>query len=97
MTANSGWYHDRSQDAPAYKPGLYACLACSILNVVLVGVLDIAFYFQNKKADRGEISIEAHEVRHAVQNAGISDFPVHQANHTTPLQDDSQSNFRYTY
>jgi sugar phosphate permease len=51
----------RSQDAPTYMPGLYACLACCLLNILLVGVLDTAFYFHNQKADRGELSLEADE------------------------------------
>ncbi|KAF7324581.1 Pantothenate transporter liz1 [Mycena kentingensis (nom. inval.)] len=51
----------RSQDSPRYLPGLYACLACSLLNIVLVGVLSIAFSVENRKAARGEKELEAHE------------------------------------
>lgn len=49
----------RSQDAPFYKPGLYACLACAILNIVLVGVLSLSFKVLNGKADRGEKELES--------------------------------------
>ncbi|KAK3385038.1 major facilitator superfamily domain-containing protein [Podospora didyma] len=48
----------RSQDAPIYAPGLYACLASSILNVIIVGVLSVSFYFLNRAADRGEKELE---------------------------------------
>ena len=32
------------------------------MNIILVAILDTTFYFKNKKADRGEILIEADEV-----------------------------------
>ncbi|KAF2839395.1 MFS general substrate transporter [Patellaria atrata CBS 101060] len=51
----------RSQDAPGYKPGIYACIACGLLILVIVAVLDTKFYFDNKKADRGELKIEGSE------------------------------------
>ncbi|KAI0544343.1 major facilitator superfamily domain-containing protein [Xylaria curta] len=49
----------RSQDNPEYRPGLWACIAVSLLNIILVGVCSISFYFDNKKADRGEKELEA--------------------------------------
>lgn len=53
----------RTQDAATgYKPGMYACIACCLLNVLLVAICDTSFYFQNKKADRGETILESHEV-----------------------------------
>ncbi|KAI0850320.1 MFS general substrate transporter [Daldinia vernicosa] len=49
----------RSQDAATgYRPGLYACIACCLLSIVIVGLLDISYYFDNKKADRGEKHLE---------------------------------------
>jgi hypothetical protein len=48
----------RSQDSPSYHPGLWACIASQLLILVLVGLLDIKFYSDNKKADRGEKVIE---------------------------------------
>ena len=42
-------------------PGLYACMACCGLTICLVALLDTLFYFKNRAADRGEISIEADE------------------------------------
>ncbi|KAI1659477.1 MFS general substrate transporter [Daldinia decipiens] len=50
----------RSQDAPGgYRPGLYACIACCLLSIVIVGLLDISYYLDNKKADRGEKYLES--------------------------------------
>ncbi|KAI1421674.1 major facilitator superfamily domain-containing protein [Xylaria sp. FL1777] len=51
----------REQDRPEYKPGFWACLAVTLLNIVLVGILTISFYIDNKKADRGEKELEAEE------------------------------------
>ncbi|OIW26753.1 MFS general substrate transporter [Coniochaeta ligniaria NRRL 30616] len=48
----------RSQDSPNYKPGLYACLACAILNIILVGILTLNFRRLNAQADRGEKELE---------------------------------------
>lgn len=51
----------RSQDAPVYHPGLYACLASQVIILVVVGALSVKFYFSNRRADRGEIIIEGIE------------------------------------
>ncbi|SPO00345.1 related to putative tartrate transporter [Cephalotrichum gorgonifer] len=51
----------RSQDAPAYQPGLYACLACCLMIILCVIILDTTFFFLNKKADRGELILESAE------------------------------------
>ncbi|KAI0834763.1 major facilitator superfamily MFS-1 [Hypoxylon sp. FL0890] len=53
----------RSQDAATgYRPGLYACIACCLLCIIIVGVLDLSYYIDNKKADRGEKRLEtSHE------------------------------------
>ncbi|KAK5661727.1 hypothetical protein OQA88_9827 [Cercophora sp. LCS_1] len=51
----------RDQDKPGYKPGLYACIATSLFNLIIVTVLSISFYIENKKADRGEKELEADE------------------------------------
>ncbi|KAG6158798.1 hypothetical protein E4U48_002805 [Claviceps purpurea] len=49
----------REQDMlTGYKPGMWACIACALLVVVLVGVCDLEFARKNKKADRGEITLE---------------------------------------
>jgi len=48
----------RSQDAPDYHPGLYACLACCLLTLVLVAVQTLWSLRQNRRADRGEIELE---------------------------------------
>ncbi|KAI1108915.1 major facilitator superfamily domain-containing protein [Nemania sp. NC0429] len=49
----------RDQDKPGYKPGLWACIAVSLMNIVLVGILSISYYIDNKKADRGEKELES--------------------------------------
>ena len=49
----------RSEDAPTYRPGLYACMACSVFIVI---VLTFAFRRLNAQADRGEKELECEEV-----------------------------------
>ncbi|KAI0129069.1 major facilitator superfamily domain-containing protein [Xylariales sp. AK1849] len=52
----------RSQDAATgYKPGLYAAIACALFNIILVIIVDTRFYFENRKADRGEKQLETDE------------------------------------
>ncbi|GIZ41949.1 hypothetical protein CKM354_000523200 [Cercospora kikuchii] len=48
----------RTQDAPAYLPGLWACMTACLIIIVTVGLLDTWFIAQNKKADRGEVILE---------------------------------------
>lgn len=52
----------RAQDAPNYRPGIYACIACCLLTVLIVGVLTLAFGRANAKAERGEIELETSDV-----------------------------------
>lgn len=55
---------DRAEDAATgYKPGLYACIACSLLSIILVVLVDFYFFVENRRADRGEKELESHEVR----------------------------------
>ena len=51
----------RSQDAPAYVPGIWACLAANFLILAIVGALSVYFARCNRKADRGEYVIEGQE------------------------------------
>ncbi|KAH8728444.1 phthalate transporter-like protein [Phaeosphaeriaceae sp. PMI808] len=48
----------RLQDKPHYRPGLYACIACSLLTIVIVSLITLSSWRLNKKADRGEIELE---------------------------------------
>lgn len=48
----------RTQDSPHYRPGIYACIATSLLTIVLVGVVTLISIRQNKRADRGEVELE---------------------------------------
>ena len=50
----------RDQDkATGYKPGTYACIACSFLTIIVVLLCDWDFYRQSKLADKGERPVEA--------------------------------------
>ncbi|KAK0649424.1 major facilitator superfamily domain-containing protein [Cercophora newfieldiana] len=51
----------RTEDAPFYKNGLYACIVTSIANLIIVAALSWAFYIENGKAERGEKELEADE------------------------------------
>lgn len=53
----------RSQDAPEYHPGLYACIAASLVIILTTLLLDLKFYFDNKKQAAGTLTIEGSEVR----------------------------------
>ncbi|KIW11866.1 hypothetical protein PV08_09139 [Exophiala spinifera] len=48
----------RSQDAPHYRPGIYAALACNALIIVVVSLLSLQFHRANRKATKGEMVIE---------------------------------------
>ncbi|KAL2163455.1 hypothetical protein VTH06DRAFT_5513 [Thermothelomyces fergusii] len=48
----------RDQDKPGYRPGLYACIATTLLTLVIVGLLTLEFRRLNAKADRGERELE---------------------------------------
>lgn len=53
----------REQDKlTGYKPGMYTCIACSLLTIILVLLCDLSFKRNNAKADRGEKVLEAHDV-----------------------------------
>lgn len=51
----------RNQDAPNYHPGLYACIACSLLSILIVAGLTLHFRIENAKAERGEKELEINE------------------------------------
>ena len=42
----------RTQDAPRYLPGVWACMACAVLVLAIFVLLSIQFQLQNIKADR---------------------------------------------
>ncbi|OAG00785.1 MFS general substrate transporter [Paraphaeosphaeria sporulosa] len=48
----------RAQDAPNYRPGIYACIACCILSIIIVGLLTLKFQRSNSKAERGDVELE---------------------------------------
>jgi MFS family permease len=53
----------RFQDKPGYRPGLYACIACCLLTLIIVALITLGSWRSNKKADRGEVELEYHDVR----------------------------------
>jgi MFS family permease len=48
----------RSQDAPEYHPGLFACFACCGFNLIIVAILSVKFYGDNKKQAEGKMIIQ---------------------------------------
>lgn len=48
----------REQDQPGYVPGLWACITACLLTIIITLALQIHFWIQNKKADRGEKELE---------------------------------------
>ncbi|KKY24692.1 putative phthalate transporter [Diplodia seriata] len=51
----------RTQDAPQYRPGMWACIACALMNLVLVCIIGVSFWRDNKKQARGEKMIESND------------------------------------
>lgn len=52
----------RSQDAPSYIPGIIGCIVASALIIIIVCLLSVKFYFDNKKQAEGRLIIEGGEV-----------------------------------
>lgn len=48
----------RSQDRPHYRPGIYGCIACNVLIIIIVVINCFYFRSENRKADRGEKILE---------------------------------------
>ncbi|KAJ5551449.1 Major facilitator superfamily domain general substrate transporter [Penicillium sp. DV-2018c] len=48
----------REQDAPGYRPGMYAAIACNLLIIVIVCMMSLWFRVCNKQADQGKRVIE---------------------------------------
>jgi MFS family permease len=51
----------RDKDMPAYVPGMLTCIACAVVAILTVLVLDFTFKRENAKADRGEKILESHD------------------------------------
>ncbi len=50
------------EDAPEYRPGLYACMAYAVVSMVIVTALTLAFRRLNGQADRGDKGLECDDV-----------------------------------
>ncbi|ENH73635.1 hypothetical protein FOC1_g10002887 [Fusarium oxysporum f. sp. cubense race 1] len=48
----------RPSDAPYFRPGLWACISCSLAEILIVLIISIHFYFMNRKADRDGVVLE---------------------------------------
>ena len=48
----------RSQDAPEYRPGIWATLACNLLIIIIVACLTVYFKIRNKQAIEGRRILE---------------------------------------
>lgn len=48
----------RSQDAPRYLPGIYACLASQVIILIMVILMTLKFMADNKKQAAGHKVIE---------------------------------------
>jgi predicted MFS family arabinose efflux permease len=83
----------RNEDAPGYRPGLYACIATTLLTILIVGVLSLDFRRLNGKADRGEKELECDSVSESCLMLGVE-----VGCELTRFQDDTyEPGFRYTY
>ncbi|WAO96900.1 Hypothetical protein NCS54_01459200 [Fusarium falciforme] len=51
----------RTKDAPHFQPGLWACIACSLASLVMIGLLSVYFWVKNRQADRTGIILENEE------------------------------------
>jgi hypothetical protein len=51
----------RAQDAPLYRPGIYAAIACNVLIIIVVSILSVYFTICNRKQARGQKIIEGQE------------------------------------
>ena len=48
----------RTQDAPDYRPGLWACMTACLVIICTVLALDSWFWISNRRAKRGEVVLE---------------------------------------
>ena len=75
----------RSQDAPSYVPGIIGCMVASAIIILIVCLLSVQFYFDNKKQAEGRLIIEGGEVCSPVPllrwsldaNSSSARFPIH--------------------
>jgi len=80
----------RTQDAPGYAPGMYACIATCLFTLVILSILTPVLIMQNRKAERGEIELEDSDVSIPSRIDGIVDGEL------TSAQEDHQRGFKYT-
>ena len=69
---------------------MYACIATSLLNIVIVLLVSFMSWRQNKRADRGEVELEYNDVS-SLEMRDCS------CSRTNKSQENDQKGFRYTY
>jgi hypothetical protein len=77
-------------DKPHYHPGMYACIATSLLNIVIVLLVTFMSWRQNKRADRGEVELEYNDV-------SVIELCEDSFSWADKMQENDQKGFRYTY
>lgn len=50
----------RAQDAPGYRPGMFASIGCAVLTLIVICINTWYFRRENAKADRGEKILQGH-------------------------------------
>ena len=79
----------RLQDKPTYHPGLYACITCCLFTLLIVSLITLRSWSLNKRADRGELELEFHDVSFALK--------YNCCRILMRTQETDQKGFRYTY
>ncbi|KAL3471522.1 major facilitator superfamily domain-containing protein [Aspergillus californicus] len=62
----------RPSDAPLFRPGLWACIACCLASMVMVVLLSVYFWYMNRRADRREIVLEDEEYSEVADEARLT-------------------------
>ncbi|CAH0025579.1 unnamed protein product [Clonostachys rhizophaga] len=62
----------RIQDGPQFRPGLWACIACSLASICLVLLLSLHFFIKNRQADRDNIILEDDEDSEVIKESRAS-------------------------
>ena len=90
----------REEDAPQYLPGMYTCIACASLNLILVAICDFAFWKKNQKADREGVILENYGVCFMLSpnfNCLLDSIVLLYLLTKVVLQEGAGADFRYTY
>lgn len=67
-----------------FRPGLWACIACSLASILIVLILSFYFYLMNRKADREGIVLEDEPDSEASLTTSIPKAPKYLTAHLGP-------------